>query len=198
MARPSQVIVDTGETFRLRNDHPSDTLELVHGKRRFTVAPGKSALVPFELIRLWWGDPRARPGQFTRFSDSADDGYVNKLEDEIQRLGVKYGSYVADVVSLNDPEWPVGDPQRGQVPKRTPWPITVHNEAGDQIIPCGLDLSSEAIYPGVSNESENLDDAVQLRQHYERELDAIKEQLARLGPAATQVTDDTEVDEPAR
>jgi hypothetical protein len=196
MARPSQVTIDSGDTFRLRNDHPTDTLELVHGKRRIVVQPSKTALVPFELIRIWWGDPRARPDQFTKFSDSKESGYINKREAEIMRLGVLYGSYVADVVSLNDPEWPVQDPQYGRVAKRTPWPVTIRDEAGQEIIPCGLDLSGDAIYPGINDESENLDDQVMYRQHLERELDAVKERLDALG-SGTQ-TDDAEVDAPAR
>ena len=196
MARPSQVTIDSGDTFRLRNDHPSETLSLVLGKRRFTVAPGKSALVPFELIRIWWGDPRARPGQFTKFSDSKEAGYINKREAEIARLGVLYGSYVADVVSLNDPEWPPQDPQYGRVPKRTPWPVTIHDESGQEIIPCGLDLEGDAIYQGIAAESENLDDQVMYRQHLERELDSVKERLDTLGAAGR--SDDAEVDAPAR
>ena len=132
-----------------------------------------------------------------KFSDSKEEGYVNKRELEIQRLGVKYGSYVADVVSLNDPNWPPGDKRFGVVPKRTPWPVTIRDEAGQEIIPCGLDLSGEAVYQGLNDASENLDDAVMYRQHLERELDAIKEQLARMGPDAPRA-DDAEVDEPAR
>ena len=196
MATPSTTIIDSGDTFRLRNDHPSEPLELVHGKRRFTIQPGKSALVPFELIRIWWGDPRARPDQFTKFSDSKESGYINKREAEIMRLGVLYGSYVADVVSLNDPNWPVQDPQYGVVPKRTPWPVTIHNESGQEIVPCGLDLSGDAIYPGISDDSENLDDQVMYRQHLERELDAIKEKLNGMTGAGQH--DDAEVDAPGR
>jgi hypothetical protein len=197
MARPSQVTIDSGDTFRLRNDHETETLELLHGKRRITVAPGKTALVPFELIRIWWGDPRARPGQFTKFSDSKEAGYINKREAEIMRLGVLYGSYVADVQSLNDPNWPPNDPQYGRVAKRTPWPVTIRDEAGQEIVPCGLDLTGDAIYQGIADDSENLDDQVMYRQHLEREIDAMKERLNELGSPNAQ-TDDAEVDTPVR
>ncbi len=196
MAGPSSITVDSGDTFRLRNDHETDTLSLVLGKRRYTVAPGKSALVPFELIRIWWGDPRARPGQFTKFSDSKESGYINKREAEIMRLGVLYGSYVADVVSLNDPDWPVEDDRHGRVAKRTPWPVTIQDESGQPIVPCGLDLTGDAIYPGIAGDTENLDDQVQYRQHLERQMDAMREQLAALG--APQGTGDVEVDAPGR
>lgn len=197
MARPSQVIIDSGDTFRLRNDHATETLTIDFGRRKYVVEPGKTALVPFELIRVWWGDPRARTGQYTKFSDSKESGYINKREAEIARLGVLYGSYVADVASLNDPEWPVQDPQHGRVPKRTPWPVSIRDEAGNEIIPCGLDLTGDAVYQGVADPNEaNLDDQVQYRQHLERELDAIKERLAHMGEPGSNT--DAEVDAPSR
>ena len=196
---PSTTLIDTGDTFRLRNDHETDDLVMQDPRlknRTITIGPGKSALVSFELIRIWWGDPRARPNVFTKFSDSRERGWVNKREAEIARLGVQYGTYVADVVSLNDPEWPVGDPRRGNEAKRTPWPVTVSTEAGQKIVPCGLDLTSEAIYGVVQSESENLDDEVAYRQHLESRLDEMKEELRRL--TGGQTSDDTEVDIPGQ
>lgn len=191
---PSSVIIDTGDVLRLRNDHETEPLVIVHKNRRIVIEPGRSAIVPFEIIRIWWGDPRARTGEFRKFSDSFESGYVNKREEEIKRLGVLYGSYCADVVTLNDPSWPMGHADYGQ-PKRTPWPVTVTTEAGQPIVPCGLDLSNEAVYGAVQAESENLDDAVQYREHLERQLDDIREQLRRVTGTES---DDTEVDGASR
>ena len=62
-------------------------------------------------------------------------------------------------------------------------------------MPCGLDLSNEAVYGAVQAESENLDDAVQYREHLERQLDDIREQLRRVTGTES---DDTEVDGASR
>jgi hypothetical protein len=195
VAAPSSIVIDSGETYRLRNDHPTDELVVKHEKRTFRVAAGKSALVPFEVIRVWWGDPRCRAGVFVKFSDSKEEGYVNKREAEIARLGVLYGTYAADVRSLNDPDWPMNSPNYGQ-PRRTPWPITVTNEAGEQIVPCGLDLSGEMVYSTIHDESRDLNDQVQYQEHLEARIDKLQEELRRV--AGGGVEDDAEVDIPGR
>ena len=196
MAAPSTIVIDSGETFRLRNDHPTDDLVVTHGKRKYSIGPGKTGLVPFEVIRVWWGDPRSRPNVFTKFSDSLEAGHVNKREAEIARLGVMYGSYVADVDSLNDPEWPPGDPRRGVEPKRTPWPVTVTTEGGQVVVPACFDRTSEAVYGSVQSESADLNDQVQYQQHVETELDRLREELRRIQGRTE--PDDTEVDVPGR
>ena len=58
---PSQVTIDSGDTFRLRNDDPERTLVLVLGKKRYAIEPGKAALVPFELIRRGGATPGPVP-----------------------------------------------------------------------------------------------------------------------------------------
>lgn len=188
-------VIDTGETFRIRNDHPTEPLVLEHGKRKFRIEPGKSGLVPFEIIRVWWGDPRAREGRYEKFADSYEAGYVNMREKEITRLGILYGTYSTDVGQLNDPEWPVGDARRGIVPKRIPWPVTVTTEAGERIVPAGLDLTGEDIYPAVRAESEDLNDEVQYRDHLTSRIDQLTEKLRKLEGLGE--VDDTEVDAPA-
>lgn len=192
-APASSVVIDTGEMFRLRNDHPDESLVVTHGKRRFTIAPGQTALVPFEVIRVNWGDPRSRPGEFRKFSDSLEDGWVNKREAEIARLGVHYGSYAADVDTLLDPEWPLGDKRRGIVPKRVPWPVSVATEGGDIIVPACFDRAGDAVYGLIADETQNLDDQVQYREHLERRFDEMKAEIARLRGIEN---DDTEVDSP--
>ncbi len=189
-------VIDTGELLRVRNDHPELPLVIRHQKRVITIGPGEVGLVPFEPIRVWWGDPRARAGVYVKFSDSLEKGYVNKREDEIRRLGVRYGSYASDVVSLNSPDWPPQDKRFNKVPKRTPWPITIQTQAGQPVVPCGLDMTGEDVYPAVRDDSEDLNDEVNYREHLEQELDRIKSVLARV--TSGMVEDDAEVDTPTR
>lgn len=179
MASPSSTIIDSGETFRLRNDGDTE-LELKHGLRTIKIAPKKSGLVPFELIRVWWGDPRSRTGAYTKFSDSVEKGWINKREDEIQRLGVLYGTYASDVATLNDPEWPPGDPRYGREPRRVPHPVSIQTESGDIVVPACFDTSGDAVYSAMRTESEDLNDQVQYREHLEKRLDEIQHELRKV------------------
>lgn len=192
---PSKVIIDTGEVFRLRNDSETETLKLSLGRRTWTIEPGSTALVPFEVIRVHWGDPRSRPNVYGKFSDSLEKGWINKREDEIKRLGVMYGSYANDVRTLNDPEWPTHDIHYG-TEKNVPHPVSVQTERGATVILPAFDEGGEAVHAGVRNESEDLNDQVQYREHLERQLDEIREELAKV--AGRSAPDDTEVDIPAR
>lgn len=194
-ATASSVIIDTGEMFRLRNDHETDTLELTHKRRLYSIVPGQTALVPFELVRIHWGDPRSRVGEYRKFSDSLEDGYVNKRELELARLGVHYGSYASDAATLCDPDWPVGDRRRGVEPKHCPWPVTVGTENGDIIVPACFDFTGSEVYGMVANESTDLNDQVAYREHMERRFEELKAEMARLAGGAT---DDAEVDAPGR
>ena len=192
-ATPSQIIIDTGEIYRIRNDHEEKELVLKLGRRSWTVPAGGTALVPFEVIRINWGDPRSRPEVFTKFEDSLEKGYINKREDEIKRLGVHYGSYAQDVGTLNAPEWPPMDVNYGS-DKTVPHPVSVQTEGGTPIILPAFDETNGAIYGAVRNESTDLNDQVQYREHLERQLDDIREQLAQV--KGTQAIDDAEVDIP--
>lgn len=193
MATPSNTVIDTGEQFRLRNDSPTEELVIRHEKRVIRVAPGKSAIVPFDVIRVFWGDPRSRVGVFGKFSDSRENGYVNKREDEITRLGVMYGSYASDQATLIDPEWTMGSPFANE-PKKVPHPISVQTEDGQIVVPACFDETGEAVYAALKNDSEDLNDVVQYRQHLEAQMDALREELrATQGRIAG---DDAEVDGP--
>jgi hypothetical protein len=199
MAAPSATTIDTGEIFRLRNDSTDTELvipALSPGGRTWTVAPGKSALVPFEVIRVWWGDPRSRPEQYTKFSDSKERGWINKREDEIRRLGVLYGSYSTDVDSLLNPDYPRGHVEYGS-PKRVPHPISVQTEAGETVVPACFDTSGTAVYGAVRTDSEDLNDQVAYQAHVERQLDTLREELARL-KGDQGMADDAGVDIPGQ
>lgn len=188
--------IDTGDNFRLRNDHETEDLKVGLNGRTYRVAPGKSAIVPFELIRLYWGDPRSRTGVYTKFSDSGGRGYVNQRELEINRLGNLYGSFAGDQADLVDPEWSRGHARAGEI-KHTPWPVSIQSEAGETIVPACFDETTERVYHSVQTESEDLNDQVAYQAHLEKRFDELKEELRQVrGDRAA--ADDAEVDIPAR
>ena len=186
--------IDSGDIFRLRNDHPSEELVVTLNKKAYRVAPGKVALVPFELVRVYWGDPRARPNIYVKFADSKERGWVNKRELEIARLGNLYGTFASDVAALNDPDWPIGDPRRGIQPRLVPWPVSVQTESGEPVIPCCFDESGERVYPAVNGETQDLNDQVAYREHLEQRLDEISLELRKV--KGMEDGDDAEVDIP--
>jgi hypothetical protein len=184
------VPIDTGDIYRLRNDSKDQTLQIpaTLTYKAYTVPPGKTALVPFEVIRVWWGDPRSKPQIYTKFQDSKERGLVNKREDEIRRLGVLYGNYCTDVNTLLDPDYPRGSPFYGET-KVCPHPVSVQTEAGDTVVPACFDRTGENIYPAVNTSTEELTDEVAYRDYLERRLDEMKAELNRISGS-----DDAEVD----
>jgi hypothetical protein len=192
--QPSETVIDSGGIFRLRNDSPDQELVIppTAGTRAYRIPPKKSALVPFEVVRIFWGDPRSREGVYTKFQDSKEKGFINKREDEIKRLGVFYGSYAADVETLLAEEYPPNSPLHGE-PKTTPWPVSVQTETGEKVVPACFDTSGTAVYGAVRTESEDLNDAVAYREHVERQFDAMREELKRL---RGEDSNDAEVDTP--
>jgi hypothetical protein len=189
--------IDTGDQFRLRNDHPDQPLVVKLGKRTYSIKPGQTAIVPFELIRVYWGDPRCRPGVYTKFSDSAGRGYVNQRELEIARLGNLYGSFAGDVAELNNPHFPPSH-ARANEQKHTPWPVSIQTEAGETVIPPCFDETGDLIYHAVQTETEDLNDPVTYRDHLEKRFDEMAAELRRLQGQDGSATDDAEVDIPVR
>lgn len=186
--------IDTAEVFRLRNDSETEALDLSLNGRTFKVAPGKSALVPFELIRIYWGDPRSRPEVYTKFSDGKERGYVNKREDEISRLGNLYGSFATDVASLLDPAFPPNSDRYGET-KHVPHPVSVRTEAGETItLPC-FDQKGDKVYAAVQTDTVDLNDQVVYRQHLEEKMDALRAELEDIRNGGVgNGADDTTVD----
>jgi hypothetical protein len=192
-ATPSNTIIDSGDMFRIRNDEDR-VLNVTYERRKYVVEPKQTALVPFGLICEFWGDPRARTGRFEKFSDSKEKGWIPKREDELKRLGGKYGTYSEDIETLVAEEWPAGNPSQG-TPKGRPHRVSIQTDDGKVIVPVCFDTTGDAVYAAVRNESEDLNDQVQYREHLEQEMDKLKEQMRALQGIGA--PDDAEVDSPS-
>jgi hypothetical protein len=191
------IILDTGDTFRIRNDDKERNLDvaLPGSKKAWHIAPGDTALVPFEVIRYYWGDPRCVEGRYQRYSDSGvpqgTKAWVNKREDEIERLGILYGSYSKSAADLIDPEYPMGHADWG-TPKRVPHSISVQTERGERIIPLCFQTADTEAAGAIRDDSEDLTDQVAYREHLETQLDEIRAQLAQvMGQGASDAEVDT-------
>lgn len=203
----SRVFIDTGDTFRIRNDWTPDfpgktrtgkdlvIPPLTPGGKGWNILPGKTALVPWRVIQIWWGDPRSRyGGRWEKFHDSYEKGYIAPREEVIRQLGVLYGSYAADVDALLATEWPRGHDEYGQETKVVPHPVSIQTEDGTPIVPACFDRGGEHIFGFVNTDSEDLNDEVAYRNHLERQITELNARL----DAFTAAKHDVPVDEGAK
>jgi len=69
-------------------------LDLVWVRRHYIIAPGAQRQVPFDVVRLYFGDPRSvvgEPGKFEDFDGKRGD--IAKREDEVRRVAGVWGLY---------------------------------------------------------------------------------------------------------
>ncbi len=186
---PSATSLDSGEMLRIRNEEDK-VLDIVFERKRYVVEPGQTGLVPFALVCHFWGDPRSRFGEFGKFSDSKERGWVPKREDELKRLGGKYGTYSEDIEVLNAEEWDPHSPFVG-TSKARPHRVSIQTDDGKVVIPVCFDTSGEAVYPAIKNDSEDLNDQQTRYEHLMSQMDKLKEQMRTLQGISS---DDAEVD----
>lgn len=191
-APPSQVVIDTDDIFVLENTGTETIEKPLHGKM-YRVEPGQRALIPFDLIRVWWGDPRSRKNAFTKFHDSKEKGTVNKRELELRRLGGLYGCYTSDVDGLVSETWPPGSIHAGTT-KHFPPPARFWTQGGQEIIPACFDRTGDKVYAVMQQDSQDLSDEATYREHLLTEMDRLRERLDRLDDQST--PSDVEVDSP--
>lgn len=86
------VKIDSGDTFRITNVGTT-TYTFVWNRRTWVLQPNQSDFIPFDVVRLYFGDPRSIIGTSRQFQDSKGIGDIPKREDEIRRLAILYGLY---------------------------------------------------------------------------------------------------------
>lgn len=89
----SGVTIDSGDHFWVENHHESETLKFQWARVQYNIAPGKKKLVPFEVVCLYFGDPRSMVGVIQSYKDSTGSGKVPERYAEVQRMCVRYGVY---------------------------------------------------------------------------------------------------------
>jgi len=63
---------------------------------------GQAKLVPFDLVRVFFGDPRSVPGVQGRTEDKRGIGDIPPREHEIRRLATLYGIYDVNLIRLSE------------------------------------------------------------------------------------------------
>jgi hypothetical protein len=90
---PAAVKIDSGDSFWIENHHPTKSLTFQWAKIKYVIAKGKKRIVPFDVIALYFGDPRSVKGAAVPFTDSRGHGTVPERMGEVRRLAVRYGVY---------------------------------------------------------------------------------------------------------
>lgn len=99
LTKPS-ITLDSGKQYWVQNNTP-DALTLPDGRTPlfryaridYPLAPGEKTIVPFDIISLYFGDPRSRNGMIQKFMDSRGEGVIPTREAELGRIAVFWGVY---------------------------------------------------------------------------------------------------------
>lgn len=96
-ASPGQLIIEPDQQFILTNNGTEDRT-FTYAHKKYVVEAGSHKVVPFDVIRLYFGDPRSVAGIEQRYEDP--DGNPNARiairNKEIDRLSVMYGVYAGN------------------------------------------------------------------------------------------------------
>lgn len=124
---------------------------------------GQVKLVPFDLIRLFFGDPRSVMGVKGRTENSKGlIGDIPPRENEIRRLSTIYGLYEA-----NAPLLPEAIPD-----------VTITNADDQEIISVAMDLEGEHVYGHQADTAEVHDVATQL-SNMRKQIAMLEQQAAK-------------------
>ena len=108
-ASPGQLVIEPDQQFILTNNGDT-TLKFTYAGRTYIVQSNEHKVVPFDVIRLYFGDPRSVVGIEQKYERSQGEGgpqdlptgNIAKRENEIQRLAILYGLYAGNEAKIPD------------------------------------------------------------------------------------------------
>jgi hypothetical protein len=110
---------------------------------------GQSKLVPFDLVRVYWGDPRSVPGSGQSVEDRrGNQGNVAPREEETRRLACLYGLYDTDAAKV----------------QTIVASVTIMTAEQIEVVCPATDPEGEHVYGHIAPSAENYDLATQLSQ----------------------------------
>ncbi|MGI0134590.1 MAG: hypothetical protein ACREBW_06505 [Candidatus Micrarchaeaceae archaeon] len=169
--------IGPGDPVSITNDTDAD-LSFSWAKRQYRIRAHQSALVPFELVVLNFGDPRSQTdAQKIEHKDSGKIDFIPSRSSELHRISVLWGCYEDNLASL-----PSIIPQ-----------VSIKTSEGAELIPIAFDPTGERV---ASTEQADLMDPVQLRSYLTQQrqrIQALEDQLdIRTRTDIEQVEDITE------
>jgi hypothetical protein len=107
LPRADVLKLDSGKQYYIRNntDRPltlpdGRTPLLRYARIPYPVASHQQEIIPFDVIALYFGDPRSRNGMVQKYVDSRGEGFIQSREAELGRIAVFWGVYEQGVDSL--------------------------------------------------------------------------------------------------
>jgi hypothetical protein len=180
LPRSSDVVIDTGLMYRIRNNTDSrlttgdgKTALLRWDRIAYECDSGQETIVPWPVIALYFGDPRSKHGVVAEATDSRGTHMVPARGDELLRLSVFYGSYEHNV-----------DVLAGVIPD-----VTIMTLDGMEIVPPCFDPDGNTVY-GYERNLQKSGDVATLLANAQAQVDALK---ARLDKLETQGDNDGEI-----
>lgn len=196
---PRTINIDTGDHFWIENTHATETIHLQWARKPYDVLPGDQVLVPFEVVSLFYGDPRSRVGVIQQYADSTGSGQVPERMAEVQRLCVRYGVYEQGMEDIH--ESLSAESIRLQHEGRRPlsdvnfYARILTADKQSEIIPPLLDAKGEMHY-GFTKSVQRSDDIATLMISMQDQLDSLRaQQEALLERGADNDDSDVETDD---
>jgi hypothetical protein len=163
-------IISAEDTFLLKNEgtEPLPWKRFLCGGKDYLggLEPGKTKQVPFDLIRIWFGDPRSVVGQQLEADYGGIKGDIAPREHEIARLCQLYG--VQEQAGQS-----TVDTMMARAPK-----VSIKTEDGSDILTPAQDPDGTQVYGHVKTDTEQYDVATMLADYRNRIEQLEKQQAA--------------------
>jgi hypothetical protein len=188
IAQPTSI--DSGAMYMVTNlsDNPLP-FPLKWARIDYTPAPHMTKMVPFDVVALFFGDPRSRPGVKQKFQDSTGAGEIPTREEEVARLSVRYGVYEQGMQDIVGHATAIAKEGRGHYPPD----CSIKTLAQEEVIPPLYDPQGEFTYTFTPQKQESNDPATLFNQ-LQKQINTLQDAQERL--SRQQQQDDVVADEP--
>jgi hypothetical protein len=101
---PTQTPVKIGDLLRVTNEHPTRILRCMWDLVDYVIPPGADDVMPFEAVKLFFGDPRAGTDVARVVDRFGQSGYLPDRKSEVRRLRLLYSHGFGDFTGEEGPD----------------------------------------------------------------------------------------------
>lgn len=179
-----KIQIDSADQFFIENHHPDKNLRFVWAKHPYVVGPSMKKIVPFEIVCLYFGDPRSVINKAVPYKDSRGSGTVPERYGELRRLSVRYGVYeqgmedIAAAVTVENERLKILDSQTVQPVKLLiddNFYAQIKTLEGELILPPLFDPTGQATY-GYQLDDQNSSDLAVIIETLQRKVAVLEGQ----------------------
>lgn len=177
--RNNNLVIDSADMFYVENHSTENNVTFGWANRMYTIGPMKKRLVPFDVICLYFGDPRSQVGQIVPFTDSTGSGHVPERYSEVKRLCVRYGVYEQGMDDIKG-SWDIENARliadnkpalRGEA-----FDCIITTETGEVIIPPLFDHEGTESNVGFNIGDQSSDDVATVLNNLRNRIDQLETQ----------------------